>query len=212
MKHTLALLLVTLLGCSLNAVEVEKLQNPALFGIRFEQDSQEFYGRADSVNSISIQTYLTASFRVSEVVIDMHGSPIQLRIYHTGALDPREEAERLHSNTGVKSVGIPTLGTPSPIKKALEGSDKLTNTYVFKEYPVTTHAKTIEYRVSSRDELVKLYSTLRDHWLRQRSEDEQSSGSNDANNTEGSSNTGQNNSEKPPRLNGRLFIVGASAS
>ena len=44
-------------------------------------------------------------------------------------------------------------------------SEAVTGTEVMKEYPMATHAHTIEFRVGSRAELLELHQELKKHWL-----------------------------------------------
>lgn len=206
MKRTLfSLILSALIASTLNAIVVERLQNPKLFGIQVERDAQEYYGRADSVNSVSMQSYITATYRVKEMVIDIHGSPLQLRIYHAAMLDPREEAKRLKSKTGVQQFNIPTIGTPQPVQKALDGVNRVNNAVLLKEYPVTTHAKTIEFRVEELEELERFYTLFRNNWLRVETEEEEVL---ETVKTNGSKQETLTTTEKlSPQINGRLFIL-----
>ena len=36
-----------------------------------------------------------------------------------------------------------------------------------KEYPLTTHARTIDYRVQTRSELLDLFDELQKHWIKE---------------------------------------------
>lgn len=42
-----------------------------------------------------------------------------------------------------------------------------TSTIVIKDYPIATHARTIEYRLSTRAELIELHDELMKHWLKE---------------------------------------------
>ncbi len=206
-----------LLSANVSAVVVKSLSNPQLFGIQVEAGRQEFYARVDSVNSVSLQYYITASYRVTEMVIDMHGSPLQLRIYHAGFIDPKSEAARMKSKTGIQSIGIPEMGVPTPIKKGLDVVEGAHSAVLLKEYPVTTHAKTIEYQLSNEAELLDLYKKIRDGWLRIDSEAEtQNTQTSSSSTTTGPTTTPPTtntttppttNEKRYPRLNGRLFVV-----
>lgn len=207
MKRTLALLIL-LSSPLLHALIVEDIGNKAIFGIQVEKDRQEFYGRITSVNSVSLQSYLTATYRVTEMTIDMIGSPLQLRLYHAGPPNPAEEAKRLQDKTGLQSVQIPDWNLPTPIDKAVKTADNVQSLAVFKEYPVTTHAKTIEYRVGNRDELIALYLQFKAHWL---NETEASLAENEAAQNTSSNGSGSSsqtlNSRSRLLLGGKLFIV-----
>ena len=46
-------------------------------------------------------------------------------------------------------------------------SEAVTGTEVMKEYPMATHAHTIEFRIGSRKELLELHEELKKHWLKE---------------------------------------------
>lgn len=148
------------------------VKNPSLYGIEFPGDARAYYGREAGVLSISKQEYVTSSFRVLEVNIVTNG-PALLRIYHSRPLQPGELTSAL--SDAVQASGLPgasVIGTPMPSQlEAVTGRanavvDTITSSTVVKEYPIATHAHTIEYRVSSRDELLALYDELTKHWLK----------------------------------------------
>ena len=206
MKRILFFLIIGALSAQgLSALTVKKIKRSELFGIQLEKDWQEFYGRVDSVNSVSIQSYRTSTYMVKEVVIDMHGSSLQLRIYHAGFIDPQKEARRVKDKLNIESFGIPTMNMPTPVKKIVEGATKLNNTMVFKEYPITTHAKTIEFQVDSENELKAFYKHFRNNWLKEKTEEEETK---ETKVTDGEAEVTTTKTEKPaPRLNGCLFII-----
>jgi len=148
--------------------------NPKLYGIVFPETGRSFFGREADVLSISSQEYITTAFNVLEVNI-VTGGPALLRIYHTRPLRPGEMEQALTG--GMKSSGMPgssIIRSPMPrsvterMDERIEKiADTLTGTTVIKEYPLATHAHTIEFRVSSRKELLKLYQELEKHWRKE---------------------------------------------
>jgi hypothetical protein len=78
---------------------------------------------------------------------------------------------------GLGAAGIPGGGSiiqrPLPPQvqaiadRAASVSEAVTGTEVMKEYPIATHAHTIEYRIGSREELLELHQELKKHWLKE---------------------------------------------
>lgn len=170
------LLAITLhASVSLHAVEVvtRGIKNPALFGIEFPGDARSFHAREASVLSISKQEYLTATFSVVEVNVVTNGSAL-LRIYHSRALKPGEFRNALGNAaqaTGLPGASIIPQSLPPQLeamgKRAGKVADTITSQTVIKEYPLATHAHTIEFRVASRNELLALHDELTKHWLKE---------------------------------------------
>ena len=51
--------------------------------------------------------------------------------------------------------------------RASKGFEAATSTVVIKDYPIATHARTIEFRLSKRAELIDLHDELKKHWLKE---------------------------------------------
>ena len=78
---------------------------------------------------------------------------------------------------GLGAAGIPggssIIQRPLPPQvqamadRAAGVSEAVTGTEVMKEYPIATHAHTIEFRIGSREELLELYQELKRHWLKE---------------------------------------------
>jgi len=163
------------LNLSLHAVSVDSrgIKNRALFGIEFPGDARSFHAQEKSVLSISKQEYVTAAFRVLEVNIVTDG-PALLRIYYSRALKPGELKRVLGDAAAASGMpGSSIIETPLPPQveamagRASAGADSITSDTVIKEYPLATHARTIEFRVSSRNELLELHGELKKHWLKE---------------------------------------------
>jgi hypothetical protein len=182
--HTLRPLLLCLLALSFAAtasplfagkVQPGAVKNPGIFGIALAGTAQEFYGRADHVLSVSFQEYTTGPLYVSEVVIDMTGSNQLFRIYHARPVslkDAAEAASAAASATSEISGGAITPTVPdvpsdvtSAEAKVHKAAARVTAGLVVKTYPITTHAKTAEFSVSSREELVSFFRTFRDLYV-----------------------------------------------
>ena len=209
MINATKLLIAVLLCCwltSLTAVTVRPndIANNALFGITFASDSKAYYGKEGAVHSISTQEYITSGFRVVEINILTSGRGL-LRIYHSRTLQPGElQAAMLD---GASAAGMPSTLQRSPMPDGIQAladrasgiAEALTSDTVMKEYPIATHAGTIEYRVQTRRELLDLFDQLHKHWLKEPTE------------VEGASTVNEDGSTSQPMtprsLGGTRFIV-----
>lgn len=109
----------------------------------------------DRISSISKHTYvIDGTMRVTEVVIDTTGNSLA-RFYYIIPV-----SEDSGSNMGANLT--------SRAKELLDHAGSRTgvngNTIVAKQYPTTTHAKTVEFRLSSDGNLDKLFSSVRRAW------------------------------------------------
>ena len=147
------------------------IRNQGIFGIRIARTDMAFYGRADAILSISFQEYTTGSFIVAEVVIDMKDSNQQLRLYSARPPGTEDVANRVNraSEANSQNRGLdPAQASRLPIPGQLAAVESKVNNMisgttgdiVVKTYPTTTHAKTVEMIVSSKAELLLLYSKL----------------------------------------------------
>lgn len=110
----------------------------------------------DRISSISKHTYvIDGSLRVTEVVIDTNGNSLA-RFYYIIPV-----TEDSGSNIG---AGL-TTRAKELLDKAGERTGVNGNTIVAKQYPLTTHAKTVEFRLASDAELDKLHSSVRKAWV-----------------------------------------------
>jgi len=169
------LLATLLLNLSVHAISVNSnaIRNRALFGIEFPGDAKSYHAQEEAVLSISKQEYVTSAFRVLEVNIVTDG-PAMLRIYYSRALKPGELQGALGDAADASGVpGSSIIKTPLPPQvKTMAGrgadvADSITSDTVIKEYPLATHAHTIEFRISSRNELLALHDELKKHWLKE---------------------------------------------
>ncbi|MEX1048570.1 MAG: hypothetical protein WED15_03515 [Akkermansiaceae bacterium] len=105
--------------------------------------------------SISRHQYvLDGTLIVDEVTVDSSGQALA-RFYH---ISPISDA-----TAGNSAAGIINRGRELVDKAAQRAGTDVQN-MVIKKYPETTHARTIEYRVSSAQELTSLYSSVRSAW------------------------------------------------
>jgi hypothetical protein len=167
-------ILLCCFASSLSAVSIESdaIRNQALYAITFPGDSKEYYGKEAAIHSISKQEYITSGFRVIEINIVTAGNGL-LRIYHSRPLKPGELQAAMMD--GAKAAGVPSAIQRSPLPPSVkEMADRAsgaveaaTSDTVMKEYPLATHARTIEYRVQTRSELLDLYDELEKHWRKE---------------------------------------------
>ena len=169
-----ATLLATLaLATQVEAFQMTKkvIRNQGIFGIKVANTDLAFYGRADSILSISFQEYDIPGLIVSEVVIDMKDSNQQFRIYNARPLSTTEITNRTNraSAANAQNRGLdPNTATklPIPLQAGLLESkinnvvNNSTTGIVVKTYPSTTHAKTVEMTVSTKAELQMLFNKL----------------------------------------------------
>ncbi|MGC6606069.1 MAG: hypothetical protein ACON5O_04875 [Lentimonas sp.] len=173
---SISLATLALISPSLIAVTIDSrgIRNKALFGIEFNDGTRDYVAKEGSVSSISIQRYITTSFNVVELNIVTDGAAL-VRIYHSRPIKPGELQEAL--SDGVSATGLPGASSiiqrPLPPKiqemadRAAGVQEAVTSSTVIKDYPHATHARTVEYRMSSRVELYELYDELRKHWLKE---------------------------------------------
>ena len=110
----------------------------------------------DRISSVSKHTYIIdGALRVTEVVIDTTGNSLA-RFYYIIPV-----SEDSNSNVG----GGLTKRAKELIDKAGERTGVNGNTIVAKQYPTTTHAKTVEFRISDEGYLDKLYGSVRKAWI-----------------------------------------------
>jgi len=151
-------------------VKVRTFPNQGIFAIQVSGTNFSFHGRADHVISASFQEYTTGALYVSEVTIDMQGGNQLLRLYNARPMS--EQDARAHAENATAAVSDATSGavnptlpnTPAPVsdldRKVQDNYGRATAGLVVKTYPATTHAKTVEFTVSSRAELLTFYQNF----------------------------------------------------
>lgn len=109
----------------------------------------------DRITAVSMHSYvLDGGIVVSEVTIDTLGTTVA-RFYQ---LTPVAEYGASQATKSVTERGKEIL------KRGSESTGMDPTTTVQKKYPLTTHAKTIEYQVSSLEELDALYNNIKKSW------------------------------------------------
>ncbi len=117
----------------------------------------EYIVRLNSISSVSLHTYVVDNVaNVHEVVIASNG-PVTARFYFLAPIS-------------VTTPGGAGANTIQAIQSKLESTVARTPAehtlhQVVKNYPATTHAHTVEFRLPSQDSLEKLYESLKNAWL-----------------------------------------------
>lgn len=159
---TILITLFTVFEAGAFTKKSDALKNKNVFGIVFENNASVFVN-AGLVSSISKQEYVLGTIFVSEIVIDTFGNS-QIRIYNSSPLD----------HTKIKQKAVKVL--PTTVQSATAVADYaqrakgfVEDSYgvnlsgvdtVYKDFPATTHAKTIEFAISKPEELDNLYELL----------------------------------------------------
>ena len=112
----------------------------------------------NKVTSISKHSYIVdGTMRVTDVTIGTEGSELA-RFYY------------LEPNTPQPANGLGQSTVNLLKDKAKDASERVEGTpiwtQVVKNYPTTTHARTIEYRLDSMESLNKLFQNIEDHFRR----------------------------------------------
>ena len=111
------------------------------------------------ISSVSMHSYiLGGSFIVHEVVIDTDGNALA-RFYAIEAVGENTESN-IAKNLIERGKGI--------IEKGGSRAGVDTNTLVEKKIDITTHAKTIEYRLFGKDDLNQLLNSAQKAWRENR--------------------------------------------
>ncbi|MEM1158796.1 MAG: hypothetical protein AAGH72_11145 [Verrucomicrobiota bacterium] len=114
------------------------------------------------VTSVSLHKfYVDGAFAVHEVTVDTTGNTVA-RFYFV---------ERNKDATAPRGIGQSLLDrAQNKVDEVKEraGLPDLLDEAVVKSYPTTTHAHTVEYRISSKEQLEKLYQDIKSKWQRVR--------------------------------------------
>ena len=140
--------------------------NPAITGLIFA-DSSSIYFETKSLISVSKQIYNLNGFIVNEIVLDLSNSPSQIKIYSIQAPSPsqigNQVSDTLQANTNyniAKSTLEKAKRNFQNIKSdKIAENIKLPNT-VSKLFPASTHSRTLEFNVPSKDELEHFYQKI----------------------------------------------------
>lgn len=125
-----------------------------------EMSAGDYIVRLSSITAVSMHEYVVdGAARVTEVNVDTTGSSL-VRFYYIEPNVPKP-------SNGVGQSTIQMLQD-----KAVDAMDRVgvgeTWKKVSKNYPTTTHARTVEYRLDSLETLRKLFESVKNSWLNDR--------------------------------------------
>ena len=116
-----------------------------------------------SIVSVSSHEYLVDGLaRVTEVNIDTTGSVLVRFYYLEGALPTPTAVPGAQSGTALIEKAEQQVSAASE-KTGLDHWKK-----VVKNYPTTTHARTVEYRLSTKEQLNQLFSSVQNSFRNRR--------------------------------------------
>ena len=148
--------------CSALAQQPTPAPTPLRNGVwRAQMPAGDYIVRLASITSVSQQEYVVdGNARVTEVDIATQGSEIA-RFYFIEPNVPQ-------SPNGIGQSAINEV--QDKVKEGISraGGDDIWRKVV-KNYPTSTHANTIDYRLDSKDSLKKLFDSIQDAWLNTRS-------------------------------------------
>ena len=115
--------------------------------------------RLASITSVSMHEYLVdAAARVTEVNIGTTGTEL-VRFYYIEPNIPKAP-----DGVGQGLMNVAKEKAENVAERVAPDNDVWRK--VIKNYPMTTHARTIEYRVASKESLQKLFDSIKQAWLR----------------------------------------------
>lgn len=111
----------------------------------------EYLVAIDSILSISKHEYIVdGAAKVTEVNIAT-SSPVVVRYYYLDIITPETPG----------SVGKSVINRVTELAKEAAGKTPVSELKVIKNYPHSTHAKTVEFRIGSSEELEAIYQSAR---------------------------------------------------
>lgn len=154
------------------------LQNKALCGIEFLNETSVYINIA-SITSISKQIYIAGPLEVREFSIDTNGNS-QIRIYHASPIDPQNQISTAANKlpTEIASRAKPHIETAVEKANAVKEKVPFANdaeknagiSNVYKIYPSTTHSKTLEFAVATKEAFDSLYKQFQEAFSSNKSE------------------------------------------
>jgi len=144
---------------SIVSAQNENTANSSPIFWEVELPGGEYTVDTSSIVSVSKHSFVLKGFLITELNIDTTGSAL-LRIYHVSILGENSDAN-IAKNTLARTKEI--LNQASQRTSGKNQSD-----IVNKDYPNTTHQKTIEYRVTSEEDLDTIYKSAKRSWQRRR--------------------------------------------
>lgn len=164
-KNPLLLLLAGLLACTLSvtaqeppAADPNEKAGDSAGPNRFWQatlSGGHFMVALDRIASVSRHKYaLDGAVIVDEVTVDTVGQALARFYYITPITDAAPGSTASDVADRAREL----------LEKAADRAGADVQNMVVKKYPVTSHAKTIEYRILSEAELTSLYNSVRNSW------------------------------------------------
>ena len=147
-------LLLTALTLSLSSLSAQ--ENAPTTSIRFWEatlPSGDFMVALHRITSISKHEYHVGVVKITEVVIDTDGNSLA-RFYTSEILSQADLVNRAIEKSRE------TLTNSTGGESGLEGNP------VIKDYPTTTHAKTVEYNLKDVGAVDSLYNSIKRAWSR----------------------------------------------
>ncbi len=127
-------------------------------------DGTSFFGKENMIVSISLQKYRLEAFVLTEVNVQFLGENALIRIYNATPSNLADEifsAARSRLPKPLSEVNPPIKDKLPVVKKAENAIKKSTKVdFVSKNYPATTHAKTVEFVVPDLEELLAFYDQI----------------------------------------------------
>lgn len=138
------------------AQETGTAVQPGFWGA--EVPGGSFYIAIKEIIAVAQHTYVVdGSARVTEVNIASSANAL-VRYYHIEPITPETPS----------AVGKSVLNKVQELANEAAGRVGLDDLKVIKNYPTTTHAGTVEFRLDSHDNLTKIFESAREALLRQR--------------------------------------------
>lgn len=111
----------------------------------------EYAVRVDKIISVSSHTYVVdGAAKVTEVNIATD-SPVLVRYYHIDLITPETPG----------AIGKSVINKVTEVATEAAGRVVPSDLKVIKNYPTTTHARTIEFRLRTRDEVEKILKSAK---------------------------------------------------
>ncbi len=149
------------------AITTPELQQNS-FLIRVAVPEQEFFFKdARKIANLSLQKYISAQSTeisrgaasaqyVTEMSFDVENSPLLVRIYAMEIFDPTQiQTSNFAKSARTKAKKVVNATTGTNVASVVEQ-------LVVKTYPQTTHAKTLEIRLSTASEVEEFYEIFKD--------------------------------------------------
>jgi len=121
----------------------------------------EYVVKTSEITAVSKHSYIVKGLLITELNVDTTGNSL-LRIYHIAVLGEGSDAN-IAQNTLARAKEL--IDQASDRASGQNQSD-----VVVKDYPNSTHAKTVEFRVLDEDELDTIYSSVKKAWRRNKSD------------------------------------------